>query len=153
MAFEKTVIFVKPEALIYEDQVIKHLERIGGHAVRTRRVKLTSEILHAVYPGLSLKFSLWNAICDHLLDKVVLTAEIEGDSVVSLVMDAVGKHFDPEQCGQASIRFTYHARAGQMFQPVFLRDGSGLYYRNYVHRARMVQEAEVQIRALFGATN
>jgi len=147
MEIQETPVFIKPEGLRREKEIVLRIERFS-HIAFLKWVELDADMISVIYPYVSK--SLWFATLEHLFKRKVLVMVLKGANIVPLAFDMIGKETNPEDCGLHTLRLELHRK--EKLTPKLLADGSTVYYWNYLHRARTPEEAKVQIKALLNGS-
>src|SRR4051812_39412456 len=115
---ERSIYFVKPEALQHTEVIRQHVEAHCLTIVGTATVSMTLEILQALYPALKDAGSpnehpLTKATIAHLLNKDCEVVVVKGLNAIEVLLDLMGRETAPGQCAPRSIRRRYGNPRGE----------------------------------------
>jgi len=146
---QRTVIFLKPEAMRFLGDIRSRIKKIGK-VTSSRSVTLNEEVLRIIYPDLNGK--LWDATRDHLCGQQVAVFIVEGEDVIRKMLVCVGQQSFPSNCLHDSLRYVLwkmnSIRFSQQKDDRHWIAPNMYYSRNFIHRAKSVEQAEREIAAL-----
>ena len=144
---ETTVCFMKPDrhgAFPDKEFIMSKLKNSGLVIARRRTVVLTEEALRRLYPKLSVP--IWQETLEHLKGQSVPVFVLEGPSAIVTMVHIVGNSYNPALCAKSSIRYRLGSYEGfNDYRDV----PDGVYWFNYMYRAKDKGEAEIAINTLF----
>ncbi len=138
---EKSVFFLKPEALPYKERIMSTVEKAGIPIMERRTLKLEENHIKELYRGIS--GNVLEKIKDYLLGKEVLAAIVSGENVVEKLYKLCGENTKSFLCEPNSIRY--------LFKNIVSIDEN--FSKNIIHRPINKDEAGKHIILFFPARN